>query len=306
MRCAQLVRSLFLGMGITLTLLAGASEGTALAQEVFQPYGPVWVRPGGPMGEPLMGGHERGAPLPLCRAQYRGGIHPGKVVGSGCNIGWGGKEVVLQDFEIATQVRHAAWMRAEGGQVPAGAFPYGEERGRPLYVCRAPYAGGMHPGKLVGTSCNFGYGGLEVQSPNYEVLVIPQWIRNPGALPPGALHAGGEPGRALFVCSARHNGGFHPGKLVDGKCNIGWGGQEVVLGDYFILVGVYKAHWVPAGGGVMDPKALAGGREHGQPLYLCRAPYQGIQPGKVVAGRCNFGYAGKEVVADQFEVLHAN
>ncbi len=131
-------------------------------------------------------------------------------------------------------------------------------------------------------------------------------MHNTGTIPPDALQAGGEPGRALYVCSGRYRGGFHPGKIVSGNCNIGWGGQEVLLRDYYILVGVHKVHWVPAGNGFIDPKALIGGREQGQPLYLCRAPYQGIQPGKVVSGHCNFGYGGKEIVADQFEVLHAN
>lgn len=302
---SQVINMVFISLG--LFLAAAALPRSAAGQaEVFQPYGPVWVRPGGPLENVFFGGHENGAPLPLCRAVYQGGTHPGKVVNGRCNIGWGGKEVSTVDYEIATRVRHAAWLRAEGGQVPVGAFPYGQERERWLYVCRAPYGSGVHPGKLVNSTCNFGYGGQEVRSPSYEILVIPQWIRNTGSVPEGALHAGGEPGRALYVCSGRYQGGFHPGKIVAGSCNIGWGGQEVVLHDYYILVGVYKARWVPAGNGSIDPKALAGGRERGQPLFLCRAPYQGIQPGKVVGGRCNFGYGGKEIVADQFEVLHAN
>ena len=37
----------------------------------------------------------------------------------------------------------------------------GSEPGRTLYVCRASYRGGMHPGKWIGGRCNIGYGGQE-------------------------------------------------------------------------------------------------------------------------------------------------
>lgn len=63
------------------------------------------------------------------------------------------------------------WVPASNGVVPPGAVRGGFEPGNPaLYICRAPYAGGLHPGKIVGTSCNFGYGGLEVLASTYEVL----------------------------------------------------------------------------------------------------------------------------------------
>jgi len=48
-------------------------------------------------------GHEaNGTPLYVCRANYNGGVHPGKVVAGNCNIGWGGNEIVLHSFEVLT------------------------------------------------------------------------------------------------------------------------------------------------------------------------------------------------------------
>lgn len=61
--------------------------------------------------------------------------------------------------------------------------------------------------------------------------------------------------------------------------------------------------WV-AWNGSLPPGAAAGGREPGRSLSICRAIHEGgTHPGKVVAGRCHFGYGGREVVASRFEVL---
>jgi len=67
------------------------------------------------------------------------------------------------------------WVAASGGTVPEGAVKAGAEAApgqQPLYVCRAGYQGGLHPGKLRPEfkGCNLGWGGKEVVVPDYEVL----------------------------------------------------------------------------------------------------------------------------------------
>ncbi|BBL76446.1 DM9 repeat-containing protein [Methylomagnum ishizawai] len=67
------------------------------------------------------------------------------------------------------------WVAASGGTVPEGAVKAGAEAApgrQPLYVCRASYQGGLHPGKLRSDfkGCNLGWGGKEVVVPDYEVL----------------------------------------------------------------------------------------------------------------------------------------
>ena len=77
-------------------------------------------------------------------------------------------EVVDENFSILGGL---AWVAAANGTIPPKAVPGGKEtNGDVLYICRAAYKGGVQPGKLVGKNCNFGYGGLEVMSPKYEVL----------------------------------------------------------------------------------------------------------------------------------------
>jgi len=40
----------------------------------------------------------------------------------------------------------------------------------------------------------------------------------------------------LYICRSRHVNGVHPGKLLNGQCHIGWGGKEVVLPRFEVLV----------------------------------------------------------------------
>ena len=65
----------------------------------------------------------------------------------------------------------------------------------------------------------------------------PKWVTvNNGRMPGGTFVGGKEPGRNLPVCRAAFNKGVHPGKVVAGKCNIGWGGKEHALRPYEALV----------------------------------------------------------------------
>ena len=129
----------------------------------------------------IIGGNEPGRTLPVCRAIYNKGVHPGKVVGKNCNFGYGGKELLAPQYDVLVgnpavlnkTPQLVRWIAAQGGQVPPGAFFGAYEPGRPILpICQAPYQGGVHVGKVVGRNCNFGYGGLEVLSPQYAVLVV--------------------------------------------------------------------------------------------------------------------------------------
>ena len=51
---------------------------------------------------PVYGGQEPGRQLPICNADYHGGTHPGKLVGNGCQIGWGGRAVSLPRYRVLT------------------------------------------------------------------------------------------------------------------------------------------------------------------------------------------------------------
>jgi hypothetical protein len=129
-----------------------------------------------------------------------------------------------------------------------------------------------------------------------------KWVASAGAVPPNAVIGGQEPGRTLPICRGAYQGGIHPGKLVAGKCNIGWGGKEITLTRFEVLVSNNaRLAWVP---GPTAAGMVMGGQEPGRTLPICRGNYQGgTHPGKLVAGRCNIGWGGKEITLTRFEVL---
>jgi hypothetical protein len=134
------------------------------------------------------------------------------------------------------------------------------------------------------------------------------WIRmrTGDPLPENAVVSGGQPypPATLFVCRAFHHGGLHPGKLYDGRCNISWGGQEISMSRYEILVSNRPLNWLPARYGDIPPRAIDGGYENGHPLFICQANYHGgTHSGKVVGQNCNFGWGGREISLPYYNVL---
>jgi hypothetical protein len=181
-----------------------------------------------------------------------------------------------------------AWQGATNGSIPSGAYEsFGAEAPGPgqlfgpiLYVCRATYNGGVHPGKIRQEfgGCNIGWGGKEVTVNAYDVLLsgIPFDFPPTTGFIVGGREQSGEP---LYICHAAYNGGLHPGKFRQefGGCNIGWGGKEVTVPGF----GGLGLHWSKQ----PDLSFRAGNEQGGEPLYVCRARYQGgLQPGKFRGG----------------------
>ncbi|MEM9485301.1 MAG: DM9 repeat-containing protein [Cyanobacteria bacterium P01_F01_bin.116] len=120
--------------------------------------------------------------LYLCRGEYRNGIHPGKLWKSWCHIGWGGQEVLLDEFEIMVTSpgnMTLSWVPSStGAQHPTNTIPGGYNddaegfNGYPLRVCQAEYQGGVHPGKLWRDLCHIGWGGREITITEYNLLTF--------------------------------------------------------------------------------------------------------------------------------------
>jgi hypothetical protein len=130
------------------------------------------------------------------------------------------------------------WRKVRSGEdLPEGALQGGcESDGTPLYVGRAHYLGGLHPGKIVNGVCHFPHGAEEILAHDFEVPVVSagEWgVPEPGCA--SALIGGYEGGNALAVCRVPWEGGLHPGKVVsqDGICS--YGGRERVSGEFEVF-----------------------------------------------------------------------
>ena len=277
-----------------------------------------WVKAsGGEVPEKsYKGGKESsGEKLFIARAEKDGGVHPGKVRSAfgGCNIGYGGAEIMVPDYEVLVKF-DGKWVKASGGEVPPNAVVGGHEAdGTPLYIGQVKYEGGKHIGKVRKEfgGCNFSYGGKELCEPEYRVLMAKtHWVNATGGeVPQDSMVGGNEAdGEKLYVGRVNYEGGVHIGKVrgAFGGCNFGWGGEEHCEKEYQVLSKV-KGKWVKAEGGEVPEGALHCGREaDGALLYLARTEFEGgVHPGKL---RTEFGgilvpWGGKEHMMPSYEVF---
>lgn len=143
---------------------------------------------------------------------------------------------------------NVSWIRSSVNQdLPSNAIAGGVELnnyGRTLYVCRADYNGGTHPGKLTDGYCNFGFGGKEISLANYEVATGNGYWGKPYGNYINALVGGRETERARYVCRANYReatgygnaySGQIPGKVIDGKCNFSFETKEISTTDFEVF-----------------------------------------------------------------------
>jgi len=253
-----------------------------------------------------------GTPLFIIRAPFSGGVHIGKANPNHSSgyIPWGGKENPVAQYEV--YAGGGRWVRGNAQSVPAGAISGGrEDNGSPLFIIRAPFGGGLHPGKFSPAykKAYIPYGGQERELTDFEILVA-DWQPLQGMnVPQAALGVGAEAnGTPLFIIRARQGGGLHPGKLntAFGTGYVPYGGREIELKagmEIFVGSGV----WVKAAGGAVPFGAIKGGTDNsGSPLFIIRAPVGGgVHPGKL-SPEFKMGYVpygGREMQINSYEVL---
>jgi len=164
----------------------------------------------------VIGGVETNRSLAICRCDYNKGTHPGKVVEKACNIGWGGKEVIVKDFEVLVNkgVVELDWVKTKGLTLPKNAIQAGDEKGVPLYIGRKFYENGTHPGKVfkVGKRyiCNVGWGGKEKVFKGFEVLVEHKSVTK-------AARVAHDSRCDVSKKQAKHTTGKYIGEMTKGK-----------------------------------------------------------------------------------------
>lgn len=107
----------------------------------------------------------------VCQGDYAGGVHPGRVAGTNCNIGYGGREYGIGGGRVLI-AKNVRWVAvADGAPIPRDPVVGGNERGQPLAVCRARHEGTVYSGKFVAGYCNVGLAGRELTLRPLEILM---------------------------------------------------------------------------------------------------------------------------------------
>ncbi|CAE6439130.1 unnamed protein product [Rhizoctonia solani] len=151
------------------------------------PSGPIsWLLTHGteiPHNALVCGEDIDGNPLYVCRTFHRGGVHFGKAsrgYKTGAMFGYDGKELEIEFYEVLVANEHSVrWETAtypfivrkyNGGTLVEGG---NEHDGSPLFIARAFYWGGTHPGKTSSMlkGANITFAGKEHCLKDYQVLV---------------------------------------------------------------------------------------------------------------------------------------
>jgi hypothetical protein len=161
------------------------------------------------------------------------------------------------------------WQPAQTPFVPGdnavkGGPGNGGKPNAPLYVCRVYENNTLLPGKWVEGACNYvNDAGKEDTSKTYEVATGPaEWRNFDGNI--AALVPGGYliDGTHLYICRKQisyfGNKGFQPGFLVNGKCHIPYGVDNVEGPPFDALYNVFSAPSQAAEPG-QEPAAAAAG-----------------------------------------------
>ncbi|KAJ2082664.1 hypothetical protein H4R24_001413 [Coemansia sp. RSA 988] len=143
------------------------------------------------------------------------------------------------------------WVNAADSFIPPNAVQGGMEKdGSPLFVARAMYKGGLHPGKaaqhIQDGGCSIGWGHKEVNVREYQVLCGDanqlRWVKQDGALsiqgikPVDAGHE--ETGEPLYVAKALYEGSQQLGKCaphIKKGMAFAYGHKERTTNNYLVL-----------------------------------------------------------------------
>jgi hypothetical protein len=85
---------------------------------------------------PVYGGQEPGRQLAVCRSHYNGAMHAGKLLGNGCQLGWGGRAVLLSTYQVLAFVNQQHSQNNNSTYAPRGLTPtespFGHLPGSPI------------------------------------------------------------------------------------------------------------------------------------------------------------------------------
>lgn len=219
------------------------------------------------------------------------------------------------------------WVGANTKSAAGGALQAGNEAdGSPVYIIRAPFEGGLTPGKFIPKSkgAYVPWGGVENPVVNFELYVGKgRWVAlSAGQRAPDNAVVGGQEadGTPLLLIRAPQGKALVPGKYnsATGQAYIPWGGNELEVKKYEILVvdrtppapapapAPTSPEWVPVDTSNNAAAAVAAGTSpDGTPSFLIRALFQGdIIPGKFnpKAKSAYVPWGGKENPVKSFEL----
>ena len=218
---------------------------------------------------------------------------------------------VLLTLSFSAWSQKKDWKEFKDGALPKQAEIQGKEQGgQPLYLVRAKIGNSKTPGKYgkhLGKA-HLAFGNKEVQSGAFQVYVGKgKWVKSSsGKIPLGAITVGYDADqKPLYAARANYRGGQHLGKMKWGfkGAHIGYGGREIEVSEYEVLVDDFK--WEQTQAGQLPINAVVLGEDdQRRPAFVAQGKVDGgFCPGysNVIEG--NFPYGNRAVKLKNYSVL---
>ena len=173
-------RNIFFRIIFVVAAIVGPQLVIALANALEAIDAIRWEKASGgqiPQGAAQLGKDTDGAPLYACVAQLEGKSYPGKLASTfkRCNIAVNGREVSRNDYEVPVPGPDGRqhWLRQTDKNFSLQKAVSVRDGGGFSYFCSVGYKGGWQLGRKVAheNKCRFGYGGREIESSNYQMLM---------------------------------------------------------------------------------------------------------------------------------------
>jgi hypothetical protein len=155
--------------------------------------------------------------------------------------------IFLLSFISFSQSFAAMW-RPANNNLPQNAYSIGyDTNGKALFACRAKWQNSLQVGKTWqgAQACHISYGGAEKLINNYQVLVNKShhnWRWRIGRYADPIRVGFDTDHKALYLCKGSYLNSMQIGKTWSGydKCNIAYGGKEILLDRFTVLSAAQK------------------------------------------------------------------
>jgi len=258
-----------------------------------------------PMNTPA--GHQPDfGPVFLAVAHTSHGNIPCKASGNNAWYPYGGKEHSTHDFSYVVVPGHQIVHNAGGVPPRAIAVGHQNDGAGTLWGAIAHSSHGKIPGKAIGNSCWYSYGGAEHQTNQFDWIVAAPFFLNPVAhshnpsanVPHGFQNDGAG---QVHVAIAHTQWGNIPGKAKGNSCWFPYGGKEHQTNNFSWLE--VPGHQVVPNSGFVPPNAVAAGNQTDGAGTLWAAiahTSHGNIPGKAIGNNCWYAYGGAEHQTNSF------
>jgi len=237
---------------------------------------------------------------------------PGKAIGHNCWYAYGGAEHTTSEFSFL-KAKDSTLVKNAGGHPPCGALAIGHQTdgAGTLWGVIAHTGHGNIPGKAIGNTCWYPYGGAEHTTSDFS-WVVKSWklrhVNTKSKVPSHCVKGNQHDCGQVILVLAHTSHGTIPGKAIGNNCWYPYGGAEHTTSDFSYLKLHNKGLEKNSNGTPPHNAVGAGHQNDGAGTLWCAIAHtdHGDIPAKAIGNNCWYPYGGAEHTTSNFSWVVQN